>query len=123
MQEAPTSRRIKRHTQKTTHKVKRKSRHKLAVSVFCIPRTRHRARLRTLERHARSLYEHMYKNSKGVLIDPKDMPDVYLERALAKAKREGDQANIDALQTEYDDRNGTDPEPTMTTNENDEKLN
>ena len=45
-----------------------------------------------------------YTNSKGEQIDPATMADQYLQRALDKAIREGNQDNIDALQAELDSR-------------------
>lgn len=45
-----------------------------------------------------------YKKSSGETKDTSDMPTSYIERALAKAKREGNQSNVDVLQEELDSR-------------------
>ncbi len=45
-----------------------------------------------------------YINSKGQAIDPKDMPIEYIERALAKAKRDGNDQNVKVLEDEIASR-------------------
>lgn len=45
-----------------------------------------------------------YTSSDGTQKDTADMPTSYIERALAKAKREGNEANVEALQEELDIR-------------------
>ena len=49
----------------------------------------------------------IYISSKGERKDTKDMPVEYLRRALEKATKEGNQANIDVLIRELDERNAT----------------
>lgn len=41
-----------------------------------------------------------YENSKGMMVDPKEMATPHIESALAKAKRDGHQQNVDVLQEE-----------------------
>lgn len=45
-----------------------------------------------------------YENSKGELIDPKDMATPHLESALKKAERENHEENIKVLQDELSSR-------------------
>ena len=45
-----------------------------------------------------------YKSSSGEETDTSTMAQSYLERALEKAKREGNEANVEALQEELDSR-------------------
>lgn len=45
-----------------------------------------------------------YTSSDGTEKDTSTMSQSYLERALAKAKREGNEANVEALQAELDSR-------------------
>ena len=47
----------------------------------------------------------IYISSKGEKKDTADMPIEYLNRALNKARQEGNQANIDVLQEELNKRN------------------
>ena len=47
----------------------------------------------------------IYINSKGEEVETSTMPLSYLERALAKAIREGNQDNVDILTTELNNRN------------------
>lgn len=46
----------------------------------------------------------IYISSKGVRSDTSTMDDVYLQRALAKAKQNGDTANIVVLEDEIKKR-------------------
>lgn len=45
-----------------------------------------------------------YKKSNGEIIDTIEMNDAYLQRAYEKAKREGNEANVEALEEELDSR-------------------
>jgi len=45
-----------------------------------------------------------YTSSSGEQKDTSTMPTSYIERALAKAKREGNTSNVEALQEELDSR-------------------
>ena len=47
-----------------------------------------------------------YTNSKGESIDTSTLAQPHLQRALEKAKREGNQANITALEAELAIREG-----------------
>lgn len=47
-----------------------------------------------------------YIDSKGQAKETKDMPIEYIQRALAKAKSQNNQDNIDALEYELKQRNG-----------------
>jgi hypothetical protein len=47
----------------------------------------------------------IYTSSKGEKKDTKDMPIEYINRALAKSKQNGDQANIDVLEEEINSLN------------------
>ena len=49
----------------------------------------------------------IYINGKGEQKDTADMIDEYIVRALAKAKQQNNQANIDALEEEINKRNGS----------------
>ena len=48
----------------------------------------------------------IYTASSGKQSETSDMPIEYIQRALAKAKSNGDQNNIDALEYEIKQRNG-----------------
>lgn len=45
-----------------------------------------------------------YISNKGIPKNTKDMDTVYIQNALAKAKQDGNQANIDALEEELKSR-------------------
>jgi hypothetical protein len=46
----------------------------------------------------------IYTNSKGQQIDTSTLAQPHLERALAKAQRENNQENVEALQEELNNR-------------------
>lgn len=45
-----------------------------------------------------------YENSKGIMVDPKEMATPHIESALAKAKREGHEDNVKVLEEELSSR-------------------
>lgn len=51
-----------------------------------------------------------YQNSKGEMVDPRDMATPHLNSALAKAQREGHQENIQVLSEEIARREALSPE-------------
>ena len=53
--------------------------------------------------------QRFYENSKGIMVDPKDMATQHVESALAKAKRENHEENMQVLEEELSRRNASSP--------------